>query len=139
MSELVIGLTIVAFGTSTPELVVNLYASFQGSADLAIGNVVGSNIFNILVILGISSLIYPLTVQTFTVLRNTIQPLGAIVLLIMANDFSLDGNAQDLISRADALVLLVSSPSSSITLSLLPDRSAKLGSYHHGKKHSEVF
>ena len=107
MSELVIGLTIVAFGTSTPELVVNLYASFQGSADLAIGNVVGSNIFNILVILGISSLIYPLTVQTFTVLREIpFSLLGAIVLLIMANDFLLDGNAQDLISRADALVLL---------------------------------
>ena len=107
VSELVIGLTIVAFGTSTPELVVNLYASFQGSADLAIGNVVGSNIFNILVILGISSLIYPLTVQTFTVLREIpFSLLGAIVLLIMANDFLLDGNAQDLISRADALVLL---------------------------------
>jgi len=63
VSDLIIGLTIVALGTSTPELVVNLVASFRGTADLAIGNVLGSNIANILLILGVSATIYPLVVH----------------------------------------------------------------------------
>ena len=60
VSHLVIGLTIVAFGTSAPELVVSIYASLTGQGDIAIGNIVGSNIFNIAVILGISAVIHPL-------------------------------------------------------------------------------
>lgn len=63
LSELIIGLTIVSFGTSTPELIVNILASFNGSSDLAIGNVFGSNIANILLILGCSALIRPLPIQ----------------------------------------------------------------------------
>ncbi len=66
LSELMIGLTIVAFGTSMPELIVNLFASFRGNADIAIGNVVGSNIANILLILGIASLITPIADQNST-------------------------------------------------------------------------
>ena len=66
VTPMVIGLTIVAFGTSTPELVVNLVSSLEGSAALAIGNVVGSNIFNILAILGITALIVPLGVKKMT-------------------------------------------------------------------------
>src|SRR3989338_11435444 len=62
ISDLAIGLTIVAFGTSTPELFVNLFASFQGNSQIAIGNILGSNIANILLILGIAALIYPLKV-----------------------------------------------------------------------------
>ena len=62
ISNLVIGLTIVAFGTSAPELFVNLYASIQGTTDIAIGNIIGSNIVNMLFILGITAVIYPLTV-----------------------------------------------------------------------------
>jgi len=62
VSDLVIGLTIVAFGTSTPELFVNIFASIKGNTDIAIGNVLGSNIANIFLILGVSSVIYPLTV-----------------------------------------------------------------------------
>ncbi|MFQ6114955.1 MAG: sodium:calcium antiporter [bacterium] len=62
ISDLVIGLTVVAFGTSSPELFVNLIASIQGSAGIAIGNILGSNIANVLLILGISSIIYPLAV-----------------------------------------------------------------------------
>jgi cation:H+ antiporter len=62
ISPLVIGLTVVAFGTSSPELAVSLVAAWTGQADIAVGNVVGSNIFNILVIVGLSALIVPLTV-----------------------------------------------------------------------------
>ena len=64
VSDLVIGLTVVAFGTSTPELFVNIVASARGSTDIAIGNVLGSNIFNIFFVLGISSTIKPLPFQT---------------------------------------------------------------------------
>ena len=62
ISPLVVGLTVVAFGTSSPEFAVSVMASFKGEADLALGNVVGSNIFNVLVILGIASVVVPLTV-----------------------------------------------------------------------------
>ena len=57
VSQIVIGLTVVAFGTSAPELIVNIIAAFKGSADLAIGNVVGSNIANILLILGLAAIV----------------------------------------------------------------------------------
>ena len=60
---IVIGLTIVAFGTSAPELAVSLSAAIKGSNDIAIGNVVGSNIFNLLVVIGVSAMISPLTVK----------------------------------------------------------------------------
>lgn len=59
-----IGLTIVAFGTSSPELVVNLFASVSHNSDIALGNIIGSNIFNILGILGISAIVYPLIVKS---------------------------------------------------------------------------
>jgi cation:H+ antiporter len=64
MSPLLIGLTIVAFGTSTPELLVSISASLAGNSGIALGNVVGSNVFNICVILGVSALVYPLTVRS---------------------------------------------------------------------------
>src|SRR3989344_9081324 len=70
ISALVIGLTIVAFGTSAPELIVNLFASIQGNTDIAIGNILGSNIANILLILGISAVIYPLAIQKGTVFKE---------------------------------------------------------------------
>ena len=66
ISPLVIGLTIVAFGTSAPELTVSIVSAMQGSAELAIGNVVGSNIFNILMIVGITSIVAPITVTKGT-------------------------------------------------------------------------
>jgi cation:H+ antiporter len=64
VSDLAIGLTVVAFGTSTPELFVNVVASLKGNTEIAVGNVVGSNIFNIFFVLGISSTIKPLPFQT---------------------------------------------------------------------------
>ena len=87
ISDLVIGLTVVAFGTSTPELFVNIVASARGNTDIAIGNVVGSNISNVFLILGISAIIYPLSVSKGTVWKEIpFSLLAAIVLGLMAND-----------------------------------------------------
>ena len=63
ISEFVIGITIVGIGTSTPEMVVSYFAAFQGQSEIALGNVIGSNIFNILMILGITTLIKPVTMS----------------------------------------------------------------------------
>ena len=70
VSDLVIGLTVVAFGTSSPELFVNIISSIKGNTEIAIGNVLGSNIANIFLILGVSSIIYPLRVGTGTVWKE---------------------------------------------------------------------
>jgi len=108
VSDLMIGLTIVAFGTSMPELIVNLFASFKGSGDLAIGNVVGSNIVNILFILGISAVIYPLAVRKGTVAKEIpLSLLAAIVLWLMANDKLIDGASFSSITRIDGLILVM--------------------------------
>ena len=107
VSDLVIGLTVVAFGTSTPELFVNIIASFKGNADIAIGNVLGSNIANILLILGVSSVIYPLAVTKGTVWKEIpFSLLAAIVLLLMANDQILDGAGASALTRIDGLIFL---------------------------------
>ncbi len=66
VSDLVIGLTIVAFGTSAPEFIISLFAAIKGSSDIAIGNIIGSNIFNILIILGITAMITPLHIAKST-------------------------------------------------------------------------
>ena len=105
---IVIGLTIVAFGTSSPELIVNLYSSAAGNTDLALGNIVGSNIFNILLILGISAVIIPLAVKTNTVwVEIPLCLLSAAVILIMANDLLIDGVSFSAITRADGFLLLL--------------------------------
>lgn len=70
ITPLVIGLTVVAFGTSAPELVVSLSAAFHGQGDIAIGNVVGSNILNICLILGVAAIIYPMQIKTRTVKKD---------------------------------------------------------------------
>ncbi len=107
ISDLVIGLTIVAFGTSAPELVVSVISAWQGNADIAVANVVGSNIFNILVILGIAGMVYPLTVTKNTIWKEIPFSLFAVVLLgLLANDRWF-GVSPDQISARDALVLLI--------------------------------
>lgn len=107
VSALVIGLTIVAFGTSAPELTVNLLASVQGNTDIAIGNILGSNIANILLILGISAIIYPLAVQKGTVWREIPFALLAVIVVgILANDVFFDGASVSVLSRIDGLVLI---------------------------------
>lgn len=105
--NIVIGLTIVAFGTSTPELAVSGFSAYNGSADIAIGNVVGSNIANILLILGVTAAIYPLNILANTVLKEIpLSLLAAFVLLLMINDIDYSGQNKDIISLADGLILL---------------------------------
>lgn len=107
ISALVVGLTIVAFGTSAPELVVNLLASLNGNTDIAIGNILGSNIANILLILGICAVMYPLTVQKGTVWKEIPFAFLAIVVAgLLASDALIDGAPTADLSRTDGLVLL---------------------------------
>jgi len=104
---LVIGLTVVAFGTSAPELFVNVIAALNGSTDIAIGNVVGSNIANILLILGITAIIAPIAVQKSTILKEIpLSLLAGIVLYFMANDALIDGYQLSELGRGDGLVFL---------------------------------
>lgn len=107
VSALVIGLTIVAFGTSTPELVVNLLASLEGKTGIAIGNVLGSNIANILLILGASAMVYPLAVGKGTVWKEIpLSFLAVVVLGVMANDVILDATSNSVITRIDGILLI---------------------------------
>ncbi|MDP3964819.1 MAG: calcium/sodium antiporter [bacterium] len=107
ISRLVIGLTIVSFGTSAPELLVNIIASFQGSSELAIGNIVGSNIANILLILGMSAIIFPLKLAPNTTWKEIPLSLLAIVVFgLLVNDQIVDGSAVSILSRIDGFVLL---------------------------------
>ncbi len=107
ISNIVIGLTIVAFGSSAPELLVSMVAATSGSTDLAVSNVIGSNIANILLILGVASIIYPLTVHKNTVWKEIpFSLLGVVVLAAVANDVFLEGAAASMISRIDGIMLL---------------------------------
>jgi cation:H+ antiporter len=107
VSDLAIGLTVVAFGTSLPELTVNIFAVVQNQPAVAIGNITGSNICNILLILGISSLLCPLQVRRSTTWKEIPFSLLAQVLLwIMLLDKVLDGAAGNVLSRTDGLSLL---------------------------------
>ncbi|MBK8699140.1 MAG: calcium/sodium antiporter [Saprospiraceae bacterium] len=105
--NIVIGLTIVAFGTSTPELIVNIFASLNGNTEIAIGNVVGSNIINILCILGISATIYPLVTKSNTIWKEIPMSLLAVLMLyVMASDSVIDGASASALTRIDGIVLL---------------------------------
>ncbi len=105
VSDLAIGLTIVAFGTSAPELVVNAVAASGNYPDIVFGNIIGSNNFNLFIILGISGLIIPLSVQSSTVWKEIPYSLfAAILLFFLANNY-LIGNSEGL-SRLDAAILL---------------------------------
>jgi cation:H+ antiporter len=102
--DLAIGLTIVAFGTSAPELVVNVFAAYNGFDGIVFGNVIGSNNFNLFVILGISGLIMPLAVHSGTVWKEIPLSLLAVVLLFLfAGNF---GFGAGILSRLDGLILL---------------------------------
>ncbi len=109
VSPLVVGLTIVAFGTSTPELIVSLLSALKGNSDIAMGNVVGSNIFNVLVIGGITALVAPITVTRSTVRREIpLVLLASLVLSVMALDrvFAGTGATENILSRSEGIVLL---------------------------------
>lgn len=105
--EFIIGLTVVAVGTSTPELIVSLLSAIAGKSDMAIGNIVGSNLFNVFVILGICALIRPLPLTASNIRRDI--PFGVIVsllLLLTASDRLLHTGAADRIGRIDGIVML---------------------------------
>jgi len=108
IAEIVIGLTVVAFGTSTPEMVVNVFASLENRNEIVFGNIIGSNIFNILFILGVSGLIYPVAVQRNTVWKEIpFSLLAVLALFLLVNDRWEATSSADVLSRADGLVLLL--------------------------------
>ncbi len=108
VSDLIIGLTVVAFGTSAPEFVISLMSALKGSSELAVGNVVGSNIFNILIIVGVTALVRPIIVE-----RNILSVeipmvlLSSMVLLAIGNSSLLDGAPDNMVTRVDGIILLL--------------------------------
>lgn len=107
VSPMIVGLTIVGFGTSSPELVVNIIGASQGASDIAFGNVVGSNISNLALVLGASALISPIAIQGVLVRREIPLLLLAItVVTVMALDGPLEGRSA-LIGRTDSIVLVL--------------------------------
>lgn len=110
VSEAVIGLTIVAFGTSMPEFVVNISAAIEGSGDIVLANIIGSNIFNVLAILGCSALVVPLIVDgDRRKIDIPVMIMTAIVVMLLGKNFFVGGLSQDVcfISRVDGLILLL--------------------------------
>lgn len=104
---IVIGLTLVAFGTSAPEMVVNLTSAWRGNVDIAVGNVVGSNIANILLILGVTAIVRPLKVKHGTVWKEIpFALLAAALVWVMAHDRLIAGAGPDRLDRIDGLALL---------------------------------
>ncbi len=107
VSDLAIGLTVVAFGTSLPELAVNVTASIRGDTGITIGNILGSNIANILLILGVAGVIFPLAVTKGTIWKEIpLSLLAALLVGILANDLIIDGAGPSRLTRIDGLVLL---------------------------------
>ena len=108
ISKMLIGLTIVAFGTSAPEFAVSIKSLLSGSGDIVLGNVVGSNIFNILLILGISACVHTLTVKNNTVKKELpITLLMSTLLFALLSDNLFDSNLTNMFSRGDGFVLLL--------------------------------
>ncbi len=107
LSDMVVGLTIVSFGTSAPELIVNIISSLSGSSEIAIGNVIGSNISNILLIIGVTAIICDLPIKRDTLLSEIPFSLSAAVLVgFLANAALFDSKSTLLISRGDGGILL---------------------------------
>ena len=108
LSPLIIGLTIVAFGTSLPEMIVNVFSCAKGSPGLAIGNIIGSNTMNILLILGVSSMIWPIDVSRISIRRDI--PMGFVATLaifLMANDFFMSKDATVDVNWIEGIILLL--------------------------------
>ncbi|GAB6106458.1 calcium/sodium antiporter [Fusibacter bizertensis] len=106
--SLIIGLTIVAFGTSAPEAAVSISAALKGNNGIAVGNVIGSNIFNISVIIGITAVLCALDVQKQTIRKEIpFTLLGGVVLLVLASDTVFNGAKDMVISQSDGIILLL--------------------------------
>ncbi|MCJ8164413.1 calcium/sodium antiporter [Pontibacter sp. E15-1] len=107
LSDMVVGLTVVSFGTSLPELIINVLSSLQGQSELAIGNVFGSNVANLLLILGVTAIICPLPINKNTILNELPFSLIATLLVgFLANATLLYNRTELYISRVDGIVLL---------------------------------
>ncbi len=108
LSTFFIGLTVVAFGTSTPELVVSFMASISGSSGIALGNILGSNISNTLLILGVSAFIAPLAVKRTTITKEIpFLLLSILAVAILVNDLIIDGVDPNGLTRIDGLILVL--------------------------------
>ena len=108
VSPLLIGLTVVAFGTSSPEATVSIVSALEDSAGVAIGNVIGSNIFNITLVVGITALINPLKVENETIRKEIpFTLLASIALLILMSDVALQSLTTNYISRSDGFIFLL--------------------------------
>ncbi len=107
ISPIVIGLTIVAFGTSAPELVINIFSAVSGSSDIAMGNILGSNISNILLVLGVSAMIRPLVVKPGTAWKEVpFGMLALVVLFLLGNDVMFGNHTKNILTMGDGLVLI---------------------------------
>ena len=108
ISEFVIGLTIVGIGTSTPEMVVSFLSAIQGKADMAIGNIVGSNIFNTFMILGITALVAPIAITKSNLKKDIPLNIAVTLLLIfLGMNQTILGRGENVLSRIDGAVLLL--------------------------------
>ncbi|WP_156291570.1 calcium/sodium antiporter [Oceanobacillus salinisoli] len=106
--SILIGLTIVAFGTSSPEVTVSIIAALEGSADVSLGNVIGSNIFNLTLVVGIAAFIFPLKVETETIRKEIpFTFLASVALLVVMSDITLEGLSDNFITRSDGLIFLL--------------------------------
>jgi cation:H+ antiporter len=105
VSELAIGLTIIAFGTSMPEFVVNAFAAYKSHGDLIYGNIIGSNIINLFAILGITGLIAPIIVQSSTVWKEIPFSFFGVILLFFLSNSIISEN--EILSRLDGMILLI--------------------------------
>lgn len=105
---ILIGLTIVAFGTSSPEATVSIIAALEGSADVSLGNVVGSNIFNITLVVGVAAFLYPLRVESETIRKEIpFTLLASVALLILMSDIALQGSNSNLLTRSDGFIFIL--------------------------------
>ncbi|PID23204.1 sodium:proton exchanger [Sporosarcina sp. P3] len=105
---ILIGLTIVALGTSSPEATVSIIAALGGNADVSVGNVVGSNIFNITMVVGIAAFLFPLKVQSETIRKEIpFTLLASIVMLVLMSDMALQGFSSNVITRSDGMIFLI--------------------------------
>lgn len=108
VSDLVVGLTIVAFGTSAPELVISVISAMEGSAPLAVGNVVGSNIFNLLMIIGVTALVRPIKVErNVLTMEIPMVVLCSVLLLMLGNSSALTPDPVNQVSRLSGLFLII--------------------------------
>ena len=137
--SIIIGLTIVAMGTSAPEAAVSIIAGINGSNDIAISNVIGSNLFNLLVVIGVSAVIKPITIQNQIIKKEyPFMLIATIGLIVMSFDVVIGNSTVNVITRSEAIILLIFMCifMYSIISSALQSRKASKGEDSEKPKHS---